>query len=222
MVARPSRWNTAGWSRFFSGLAKLTGLKVPATFHGSVGSVSPVSRRAGIDTRSDIYSLGVLLYELLTGTTPFEQERLRQAGLDEVRRIMREDRSRGAAELIDTLSAPALSSVRISSIVRIPLPAHSGMNTTSAVRRTTSIMIPRLSWLAVISRNTSSSAPSRSYRSATSTGSPASRSWTKFVPLTTRPRSTSRHGMIRFASTAGSLLVGNDRAPMGFNLRHAE
>ena len=88
-----------------TGFAQMLG--TPLYMSPEQAEMSPLD----VDTRTDIYSLGVLLYELLTGTTPVAQERLKQAAYDEMRRIIREEVPPRPSARLSTLSAEMATTI---------------------------------------------------------------------------------------------------------------
>jgi serine/threonine protein kinase len=96
---------------------QLTGRTLTTAFAQMVGTplyMSPEQAELsplGVDTRSDIYSLGVLLYELLIGATPFDKDRLHAASYDELRRIIREEEPPRPSTRITTFAANLATTV---------------------------------------------------------------------------------------------------------------
>ncbi len=83
-------------------------------FLGTPAYMSPEQAGLGgmdIDTRSDIYSLGVLLYELLTGHPPFDSEKFARSALDEIMRVIREEEPPRPSTRLTTLTEQELTTV---------------------------------------------------------------------------------------------------------------
>src|SRR5262249_31704111 len=124
------------------GVAKATGPKLTertlfTQFGSIVGTFEYMSpeqaelNQLDVDTRGDIYSLGVLLCELLRGTTPLDRRRVKESAVLDVLRMIREEE-------------PARPSTRLSSIADLPaIAAHRGLES----RELSRVLRGELDWI---------------------------------------------------------------------------
>ncbi len=142
-----------------------------------------------LDTRTDVYSLGVVLYEILTGATPFGGDRLRSASFDEMRRIIREDQPPAPSTRVTTNNGARL----------VELADRRGMEPgrlAGALRR-------ELDWIVMRALD---KAPSRRYDSAEAFAADIER-YLRGEPVLAGPPTTS-YRLRKFVSRRRGLVAG--------------
>jgi len=180
-------------------------------FIGTPAYMSPEQAemsRLDIDTRSDIYSLGVLLYELLTGSTPFDTKELLQSGLDEMRKIIREREPVRPSTRLKTLADPERTTVAKRRHADPPQLIH--------------LLRGDLDWIAMKCLEKDRA---RRYETANSLGSDVERFLGQEPVLAAPPSATyrawkfirrHRAGVVMTAALAGALAAGLGAALLGF------
>ncbi len=187
-------------------------------FVGTPSYMSPEQasgQRNAIDTRTDVYSLGIILYELLAGRVPFDEKALAAAGRDEIRRIIREEEPLRPSTKLRNLPQEELTGV-------------------AAARKTSAEALPRLvrselDWIAVKAIDKSRD---RRYETTDALASDVQR-FLDNEPVSARPPSTAyllgkvvrRHrGLIGTATVIAVVLLGATATSLwlAFRARQAE